>query len=220
MSAAEVAMRDAQLEENIRNIQQAVKRLENDKSDRKAAELDELEQQCKDCDSILEMIRMEFRSLNQDDKAKYRLRVKDHKQNLKVLRNDIEWLKSNNNKSELLGGAATAESKMAGYDLETAGGLMDYGRNLQQQNLASLQRTVGVIGDTQQIGRETATKLSSQTEQIKKMYGDLLEINDMLDRSRKIIARMLRKTASSKAIWILAFCVVVGIALIIYFKVR
>jgi hypothetical protein len=38
--------------------------------------------------------------------------------------------------------------------------------------------------------------------------------DDMLLRSRKIIARMLRKTASSKTVWILVFFIVVGIGLI------
>jgi len=215
MSAAEIALRDQQLEEKIGEMQAQIKRVE--KSERRAQEVDELEEQCKDCEAIMEMMRMEFRGLGPDDKLKFREKLKKHKTDLKTLRSDLEWLKENNTRKELMG---DRKEGMQDLDMETSGGMMTYGKELQKQSLESLQRTVGVVGDTQTVARETAVKIAQQTDQIKKMYDELYEIDDMLKRSRKIIARMLRKTASSKTVWILVFCVIVGIALIIYFKVK
>lgn len=214
--SAEIALRDQQLEEQIAAIKAGIKKAE--KSDRKAQEIGEIEDQVRDCETYIEMMRMEFRSLDQDNKAKYKEALRKHKADLKQIKNDLEWLKENDTRNQLVGDRK--EPRIGDGDMDTADGLMAYGRALQKESIASLERTVGVVGDTQTIGRETAIKVQQQTEQIKKMYNDLYEIDDMLLRSRKIIARMMKRTLSSRYVWLLAFLIVVGIALIIYFKVK
>jgi len=215
--AAEMGLRDGQLEANLRKMKDDIKRVEKLEGASRASEIENLEEQCKECDTILDFMRMEFRSLGQEDKNKYRQKIKQYKLDIKTLKNDLEWLKESANKKDLLAGKTDA---YAAPDLETADGLMDHGRKLQQASVQSLQRSVGVVGDTEEIGRQTAQKLQSQTEQIKGMKDSLYEIDDMLKRSRVIITKMLKRTASSKVLWVLVFAIVVVVGLIIYFKLR
>ena len=50
--------------------------------------------------------------------------------------------------------------KMEDVDLDSADGLMSYGRNLQDESIKSLQRTVGVVGDTQQVSAMSSVPIS------------------------------------------------------------
>jgi len=89
-----------------------------------------------------------------------------------------------------------------------------------------------------------AVKVQAQTDQIKKMYDDLYEIDDMLgmlrrllfdsvfnaslsctachvtERSTKILKRMLRNSMSSKYVWILIFFVLCGVGAIIGLQLK
>jgi len=214
--SSEIELRDQQLQDKIAAIKADIKKAE--KSDRKQQDIGELEDEIRDCETYMEMMRMEFRSLAAEDRNKYKESLRKHKADLKQIKNDLEWLKENDTRNQLVGDRK--ERNLEDVDLDTAEGQMTHGRQLQKESVEALQRTVGVIGDTQQIGRDTAIKVQQQTEQIKKMYDDLFTIDDMLKRSRKIIARMMKRTLSSRYVWLLAFFIVVGIAVIIYFKVK
>lgn len=61
-------------------------------------------------------------------------------------------------------------------------------------------------------------QLKAQTEQLGRIYDELYDIDDMLVRSTKIIARMLRTTGSDKCIWCFAFLVLCAIIAVIVVK--
>jgi hypothetical protein len=62
-----------------------------------------------------------------------------------------------------------------------------------------------------QVGSETAQALQAQTEQLGRIYDELYEIDDMLDRSTQIIKKMLKATATDKCVWIFAFLLLCAI---------
>jgi SNARE protein len=71
-----------------------------------------------------------------------------------------------------------------------------------------------------QVGSETAQQLKAQTEQLGRIYDELYDIDDMLDRSTVLIKKMLKTAGTDKCVWVFAFLLVCGIiATIIVTKV-
>lgn len=62
-----------------------------------------------------------------------------------------------------------------------------------------------------QVGSETAQALQAQTEQLGRIYDELYEIDDMLERSTQIIKKMLKATATDKCVWVFAFLLLCAI---------
>ena len=68
------------------------------------------------------------------------------------------------------------------------------------------------------VGQETAVKLEEQRQQIENVYNDLYEIDDMLERSKAIMKRMLRRAMTNRYLWCLIGLILVGIIFIIAWK--
>jgi hypothetical protein len=69
MSNAEIAMQDKQLQESIEHLQ-----------------IEYNEDQYNYCETIVELMKMEFRSISPNDKIKYRERLKEHRTSLETIR--------------------------------------------------------------------------------------------------------------------------------------
>ena len=54
---------------------------------------------------------------------------------------------------------------------------------------------------------ETAQKVVSQTAQIQRIYDELYDIDDNLERAKKITSRMLRRMMSDRILWLMIFLV-------------
>jgi t-SNARE complex subunit (syntaxin) len=184
-----------------------------DKSERKAADLDDLQSALKEYQIALDGFKIEIKGQSDANKAIYKKKFREHKADYGDLKNDIDWKRTQINKNELLG---DAEGKQT--DLSTGDGLMKHGLEVQESSKESLQRTLGKVTETTQIGRDTANKLSEQTKQLEGMHDTLEDIQTSLQRSTKIIKRMARKLASDKYIWCICFCVLAAIIFIIIYS--
>jgi len=169
-------------------------------------EKDELKHQLvHDILPLFELIKLDAKT---DEVSKQNFQfVREAKNKIKQLKNDIEWVPSQKE---------TDQSDIT----DTPESLMEHGRTIQQQDQKSLESVIGVLHDTQDIGKQTAIKIDEQTEKMKKYQDNLFEIDDTLLRARKIIARMLRKTASSKTVWILILLIVVSLAIYLILKFK
>lgn len=119
---------------------------------------------------------------------------REHKSAMKQLREDFELKREERMKKEIA--SSGAEKK----DLSTAEGLMSHANELMDRDKQSLERTLRVVADTQEVGRGIVDKLQTNTEQIESMYDKLESIENTLERSRRIITRMARKIATDKCV--------------------
>jgi SNARE protein len=53
--------------------------------------------------------------------------------------------------------------------------------------------------------------LKNQTEQLTRIYDELYEIDDMLDRSTALVKKMLKTAGTDKCVWVFAFLLLCGI---------
>lgn len=99
-------------------------------------------------------------------------------------------------------------------DLTTRDGLMEHGKKIMDADIKSLQEARRKVEEAKQVGDEVLTSLKTQQEQTDRIYNDLFEISDQVERSKKIMARMLRNVATNKVLIglvALVFCVVIVI---------
>jgi len=167
---------------------------------------------CKTADDLEEVhdlwqhLLASFRIYTTSEKAPFRQKLRTMRRKVQQCQNDFEW-------------KFPAPPQPRDF-IHPQDDIMQYGRELQQSSLSSLQSTVGTVGSAVELGRETANKLSIQTEQIKGMDKSLLEIDAGLSRGRVILSRMLKKTARSKVVLTLFILVLLSIGLVIYFKLH
>lgn len=172
-----------------------------------------------DATNAVDLYRMEFRSLTHQERGVYKEKLRAHRSALKTIQQEVKWIGGSDKKGELLAGATQAR-ELDNPELETVDGMIAHGRNLQDDSIKSLQRTVGTVAATRELGAETAVKVHAQTEQMQSLYDDLYEIDDMLDRSVQIVKRMARRVASQRVLWILTFLIVCGIITIVVLRTQ
>lgn len=83
----------------------------------------------------------------------------------------------------------------------------------------SLDRTLTVLAETEQVGAATHEQLISQREQIISSRETLRDTDDFLSRSKRTLLRMKRRIATNKLISIVIILLELGIiALVVYLK--
>jgi len=204
-------LRDEQLVNLTKGMQETLAGL--DKSQRKQQDLDSLKDQVIEFQTAMDGFKIELKSQPPSDKRVYKAKLKQHKQNLEEMKNQIEWKQTDNVRKELVG---DHQAKVVDYD--SAGGLMKHGQDVQQESKDSLQRTVGKVAETLQVGKETANKLQQQTDQMANMIDNLDSIEGTLNRSAKIIRDIARRVATDKYMWVLIVLVFAAIVFIIIYK--
>jgi len=204
-------MRDAALGELSEEVSALLSGLE--KSNRRAQDLDDIEDKLRSFENNLDALQMELKALGPAEKKTFKRKFKAYKKQLKELKNDCEWKKSNNARKDLLG-----DHQAPATDLNTNNGLMAHGHAVLQDSKESITRSAVVVGQTLEIARATAAKLSEQEKQMQKMYEDLKSIDSALARSNRILKRIGRKMATDKYLWVIIFIVIFFILFIIIWK--
>ena len=162
---------------------------------------------------IIKLFAIEVRTVAPSERALFKSKLKDHEKRHSDLNSEFTWLKNEDVKGDLKGIQKIETAKdIRQLDSSQA---QDYARGLQQDSLDSIDRTLTSIDDSTKVGTETATQLKAQTEQLGRIYDELYDIDDMLERSTKIIQKMLRTTGSDKVVWCFAFLVLVAIIIAI-----
>lgn len=82
---------------------------------------------------------------------------------------------------------------------------------LQESSEASLQRSVDIVQATEQIGQETAVVFRGQTEQMKNVYADLVEMESELIAANRILVKYGRRISTDKITSCLLIAILLGI---------
>lgn len=209
----ELQMKDLQMKGLTEKIQLLLKGL--DKSKRQELDLTEINNRLKEFQTALDAANLELRHLGaHPQKGEFTKILRDHKAELKELKNEYEWRKAASAKDQLIGDAKETNSA----DLTTNEGAMKYGLDLQDKSKDSLQRTLKTVHEAKDIGVDTVAKLEANTQQIEGMYDKLESIESTLQRSTKVIKRIGRKMATDKLIWGVTLLVLAAIIFIIVWK--
>jgi len=207
----EIRIRDEQLEKLINDMKETLAALK--KSERKKQDIDKIKDDLKSAKNALDAMEIELNHQAQADKRTYKKKFKQYKADIKEVENELEWKQQDENRKDLLG---DHEAKVR--DLESEGGLIKYGLEVEDESKNSLQRSVAVVAATLEVGKETAAKVERQTEQIAGILEGLDKIEDSLDRSRIILARIGRRVLTDKYIWVFIGLILVAIIFIIAWK--
>jgi len=207
----EIRIRDDQLAALTTAIQATLATI--DKSQRKQQDLDMIKDQLQEFETAMDGFKIELKHQSPSDKKIYKGKLKVHRENYDNMKNQAEWKQTDNLRKDLVG-----DHKAKVVDYESSDGLMKHGLEVQQESKESLQRSVGKVAETLQIGTETAAQLQRQTDQMTNMIDNLDQIESMLDRSTKIIKDIARRVATDKYMWVLICCVAAAIIFIIAWK--
>jgi len=208
----EVQIREKSMEELAEEIKALLDGLE--KSARRTQDIDDLEERFNTYETHLDAMQMEIKSLSPADKKKYKKIFRTFKKDLKEMKNDFEWKKSNKVRDELMDGAIRDKES----DLNTADGMMTHGTKVLAESGQALQRIQGTVKVTMDIAVATAAKLAEQQKQLEKIFEDLKSIDSTLARSTRVMKRIGRKIATDKYMWVLIFLVIFFILFIIIWK--
>lgn len=96
--------------------------------------------------------------------------------------------------------------------------MMSYGLRIQDQSRNSLQNTIRVISDTQDIGITLVAHLECNTEQIANMRDKLDSIDSTLIRSTNILKRITKKIVTDRYVCCVITLVIVAIIFIIIWQ--
>lgn len=172
-------------------------------------ELDAIDADMKKAKNLLNLFELESRSVPPAERNLYKTKGKDHKKRMTDATQELTWIRNEDQKADLTGDRkADYAHDIRQLDANQA---MNYGEKLQNESLASLDRSLASIDDSTKVGSETALALKNQTEQLTRIYDELYEIDDMLERSTAIVKKMLKTAGTDKCIWVFAFLLLCGI---------
>jgi len=215
MNNEQLEIKDRELNGFTRKIASMLEAI--DKSSRKELGLFEIAAHLKEFHVALNGATIQLSALGSNhphlDEFKHQLR--DHKVNLKALRDEYDRKKSSVTKSELLADRKVRDEK---DDPESAEGLMQYGLSTQEKSKAVLKNTLKTIHDTIEVGVDTMAKLEANKAQIEGMYDKLESIESTLTRSTRMLKRLARKIATDKYVWVMVALVFTAIVFIIVWK--
>merc|ERR1712154_154818 len=96
---------------------------------------------------------------------------------------------------------------------------MEYGRNIQNEDIKILDRVILDVDQTQSMAENVAEKVHDQTNQIARIGNRLDDIDDELVRAKRILRIMLRRVMTDKIIWSIIGLIFIVVCIIVLQKV-
>ena len=180
---------------------------------------DEFKEKLSRCETVLQLFALELRGhvTQTTTAASWKVKLKKYRGQLKLLKQKLASPNNNNNNND----RDQLDMKHGvgiGSFLDTNEVIINHGDALQARSLEALQSIAINIQQTKQLAAMTAIKIDEQTNQISAIHSELYEIDDQMDRTKKIFARILRTALSNKYLWVLIGFIFIGIVLIILVK--
>ncbi|KAJ1619892.1 hypothetical protein T492DRAFT_1082129 [Pavlovales sp. CCMP2436] len=209
----EISYYDDELTELCGELRQKIDGLPRMSGDARAERISQLGVRMQRAKQVLHSYKVEMRELSKEDAFLYDQKCKGHLATLQKLNTDLSWAKSEGERVELMqhpGGESA--------DTMSAQALIGRGAQIQEQSLASTARSKRLIEESRSVGVETATKLHTQTEQLRNIDEDIMKVESNLKRADMLIRAFLRRMATDKFIMVFMFLIVIGILTIIIYK--
>eukprot|EP00301_Raphidiophrys_heterophryoidea_P003143 c11431_g1_i1.p1 GENE.c11431_g1_i1~~c11431_g1_i1.p1 ORF type:complete len:144 (+),score=21.53 c11431_g1_i1:349-780(+) len=133
---------------------------------------------------------------------------------LKRLQTDLENQAS---RTELMGGQL--EMWNSGEGSSSVAASLQATRTLQDESMASVERSKRIIGETEEVGTSTTAQLAHQRDQLMKINENLDSIEDELKRADKLIRSFVRRMATDRVVLIFLSLIVLSILFVIGYQI-
>merc|ERR1740117_655173 len=172
MSFEEVALRVSQLHDLTHDIRVSFNNLNKaTRSKDKEDDLLDIERQLEDYKNAFHSYRVEFRMQKTATTAEHRAEKKQFQDTFKKFTTDFEFQNAKYKRAELMeGGGANLDPD------DEATQLINHGLKVQEETKESLLRSIQVANDAAELGKVTAVKLESQTEQLRHIENELKDL--------------------------------------------
>ncbi|XP_062215519.1 novel plant SNARE 12-like [Phragmites australis] len=224
---------DGEIHDIFRVLQNGFQKMDKIKdSNRQAKQLEDLTGKMKECKRLIK----EFDRILKDDESKntseINKQLNDRKQfmikelnSYVTLRKTYQSSLGNNNKRVELFDMGAGSSDPAAEDnvqmasVMTNQQLIDAGRNQMDQTDQAIERSKMVVAQTVETGTQTATTLTQQTEQMKRIGNELDSVHFSLKKASQLVKEIGRQVATDKCIMAFLFLIVLGVIAIIVVKI-
>eukprot|EP01083_Nonionella_stella_P061049 159175_1 len=176
--------------------------------------VEKCQKELKQCKSIMSRIEIETRDMNPEDRSQVRQLLKERATKLKDLKNELKWAKSENNRFE----NEAYDEKYEDLNEMNEDQIMDYARNIQNEDIEILDRVIIDVDQTKQQAVDVAQKVSDQTDQIQRIGKKVDDIDDELERAKRILRIMLRRVMTDKVIWVFVGLIFFAVCFIVLDK--
>jgi len=206
----EISYYDEELSELIAEVERGITHLSKLSGAARLERVEELKGRMQRARQSLQSFKVEMRELSRDEIATYDLKAKEHHATLQRLNNDLQWAKSE---------AERSGRGLRHVDDMTTGEVIQEASKTQDKSLASLGRMKAQIADTMQLGADTASKLKGQSEQLQNIDTDIMKVKSNLNRADLLIRAFMRKMMTDKLIMVFMCLIFLGIIAIVIFKI-
>lgn len=200
-----------QLTEIEDEIQAGIDSLTTLKGNVRAEKVSFVEKRIERARQLFQSYKMEIPDLAPMDRRSYQNKAKDHQTRLNKLLQDLQWVKVDRNRDDLMAGSRAVPTRNTDPSQMEAGQLAQAGVEVQEDTFSSLERSRRNIEQTTEAGRETSAKLKQQTEQVNAISEDLTRIDTTLKRAGRELRAFIRRMATDKVIMCFLMLLVLGI---------
>uniref|UniRef100_A0A0E0KE55 t-SNARE coiled-coil homology domain-containing protein n=1 Tax=Oryza punctata TaxID=4537 RepID=A0A0E0KE55_ORYPU len=224
---------DGEVQDIFRALQNGFQKMDKIKdSSRQAKQLEDLTAKMKECKRLIKEFDRILKDEESNNPPEVHKQLNDRKQYMikelnsyVTLRKTYQSSLGNNNKRvELFDMGAGSSEPAAEDNIQMASAmtnqqLMDAGREQMTQTDQAIDRSKMVVAQTIEAGTQTASALSQQTEQMKRIGNELDSVHFSLKKASQLVKEIGRQVATDKCIMALLFLIVCGVIAIIVVKI-
>lgn len=201
-------------EQALQELRQAVQASSKGKQTERLRQIESCDKLAQRVKNALESYRLEMRVLPPEEQGVHNSRLRGLEEGLKQCRTQIDWKRLDAeaaSASGLRGASGTAAEQADGLvTLEQAAAVAE---KTQAESKASLNRSLGMVLQAEQVGHSILVKMNEQEDQMNRIGEDMEDIKANLVRSKKLVGQIARSAASDRCIQ--ALCVLLTIAVMV-----
>ncbi|KAL9246360.1 hypothetical protein vseg_019905 [Gypsophila vaccaria] len=186
--------------------------------EQKQQQLTEMKASLDEADMLIRKMDLEARSLQPNVKAMLLAKLREYKSDLNNLKREIKKISSSNHeqtREDLLESGMADAYKASGDQRER----LTFSTERLNQSSERLRESRRAILEAEQIGGSILEDLSQQRETLLHSHAKLHEVDNAIDKSKKILTAMSRRISKNK--WIYGSVIgvlLLAIIFIVYFK--
>ena len=179
-----------------------------------------LDQAAQRAQVALDSYKLELRGMPKEQQEEHRLRVKNLEDGLRTSRGELTWKKTQA-RNQAAQSLLDAQAPSGGTDEEGGGISLEQvqqeANKVQDASKQSLDRSMKMVVEAEQVGIATLEKMHAQEEQLDSIGHELEDVRANLKRSKKLLAQIARGAAGDRCIQFLCLglCAAIMVAMIL-----
>jgi len=206
---------DKDITDALDNLQRDIDTINKKEPSQKQKLVSKCQNQIQSISMNIESYELEIHSLDKVKAVTYKESLKAIQSRFQRLKNELEF-----KKSEISSTNTLFQQKAPTNLKEMNGGqLIEMGNKIQTDGISSLQNTLKMVNEGNQMADDINIELNKQTEQLERTQNTVKETQVILKRANEYIKYFAKQLYTDKILMCLMFLVVVAIVVIIVLKV-